>query len=83
VRLADQRDAQANALVHETGLDAIVERDDELGDIACVAEGAVEIYPVRSVADLIRKLEISEEQGYSEVLLDRPLADLRRIEARA
>jgi hypothetical protein len=43
------------------------------------AQIAVEYYPVRSVTDLVRKLQVSEREGYSDVSLDVLLTDLRRI----
>lgn len=79
VRLADQRDAQVKDLRKSTGLDAALKRSDEMGDIAEAALTVVENYPVRSLADLITKLEISEGERFTEVPLDLLLDDLRRI----
>jgi hypothetical protein len=79
LRLADQRDAQIDALKHETGFHAAAEHAGKLLDNAGAALTAVEEYPVRSLGDLIRKLEVSEQEGFDEVSFDVLLADLRRI----
>jgi hypothetical protein len=82
LRLADQREERIEALRQEMGLDEKLEHSDRLFNAAGDILTAVEDYPVRSLADLVRKLEISEAEGFPEVPLDRLLADLRRIEGK-
>jgi hypothetical protein len=79
VRLDDERDARVKALIYETGLDVIGDRDDKLEDIAGEALRAVQHYPVRTVSDLIAKMEIEESEFEESVSLDIILSDLRRI----
>lgn len=74
----DRRIAEQQRLKEELNVDELKAQCIALWDAAGEALRAVESYPVRTLAELIRKVEMIEETG-GEHATDALLADLRRI----
>lgn len=76
----NQREAALKEIGDRHRIDALNGESDRLGALAGDALMAVEEYPVRSLGDLIRKMELSDAEGYADADLATLLADLRRID---
>ena len=79
----EDRERQAEALDRQYRVSEYADRSDELGSVSAEALWAVEHYPITTIGDLIRKLEILKEQDIEEAQVETMLADLRRIAGRA
>jgi hypothetical protein len=77
----EQREAQEAVFKQELRVDGLAAVHDRLVDLQDDAWTAVESYPVRTVADLIKKIEfIGENVDHTA---EQMLADLRRIDGMA
>lgn len=80
VEADDRRQVEAQRIKGEYRIDELEERYNQLLDASGEALEAVEAFPVRTVAELLRKSELIEDTGGEHLTL---LDDLRRIGGRA
>lgn len=84
VEAADRRDAAVAKIVEaDPNVDAMARKSDDMANLSYDFVQAVAEYPVRTIADLVAKLEYVREILGDEIAISEILSDLRRIASAA